>query len=154
MSQTKFLHFGVLKKLTKLGLLSQEIEEIYNIWGQNITILTLLCYCNCDFSSLKMLFNRNFPESLLLDRFYGKNALQYAIEHNNKENVEIILSKPKRRAMLLSLSEMYEEKTASVYARSLGFGEMGNYLDTVANANTRPSNQKEIPAKNKRTHNF
>ena len=112
----------LFRKLSHFKLLDNEMNRTYNVWNDRTTLLTLLCFCDCNSEAIEKLMNKNFPDNLLLHEFFGKNALQLAIEHNNDKVVKVLLSKPERREKFLSSDVSYGGKrSASEFAQCLGF---------------------------------
>ena len=121
----------LLKKLKKLDILLREIEFVYPMWNDHTTLLTLLCYGDQKLEAIKLIMNRGFPDRLLTHSFRGKNALQYAIEYNNIEVVNYLISKKDKttkKPVLMSPSIRYCTMTAFEYAEHLGFHEVASCL--------------------------
>ena len=117
----------ILKQLRKFDMVQREMECIYSLWGEETTLLTLLCYGNQTADVVKLILNRGFPDQLLLHPFLGKNALQFAMEHNNVETVKCLLArkdKSTKKPILLTPSVKLCGISPVEYAQQLGFEEI------------------------------
>ena len=117
----------ILKQLKKFDMVQREMECIYSLWGEETTLLTLLCYGNQTVDVVKLILNRGFPDQLLLHLFLGKNALQFAMEHNDVETVKCLLlrkNKSIKKPILLTPSVKLCGLAPVEYAKELGFEEI------------------------------
>ena len=117
-----------ITKLRRIGLWEREVAEIYHIWGNQTTILTLLVHNDCEAKPLALFLEEEFPGNLISHTFFGKNVLQYAIEHNNIAAIALLKEKG-ILYILIHKNISYEGKTASEYARQLGFSTIAEILE-------------------------
>ena len=69
-------------------------REKWNVsipYGEDeITLLNLFCFGNQKVQIVNMILNRGIPDRLLAHSFVGRNALHFAIEHNNDKIVKCL----------------------------------------------------------------
>ena len=118
----------LLSKLTHFRLLDGEMNKIYKVWGGETTLLTLLCHCNCNSEAIELILVKGFPRNLYLHEFFGKNALQLAIEHDNQEVVCALLKNPDSQVMFLGPDVLYDGKTALKFAKNIGFEDLADNI--------------------------
>ena len=78
-----------LRKLTEWQLLSHSPIQKVRFANEYCSVLTLLCYANSNISELDL---NGLGEHSLADTLLGKNALEYAIEHENLASIEALIT--------------------------------------------------------------
>ena len=107
------------------NFLEEQLKSRVFLWNQECSILPILCYANANISndviskSLKQI-----PSHLMEDKFFGKNAMQHAIDHNNWDSVETLRSMAGFSQYSLEDIQGYARMSASEYAEQLEFGEL------------------------------
>ena len=123
-----------IAKLRNFSLLEKEIQSSYDLWGDKTTLVTLICFVNNGAESLRLILKHGFPDELLSHRFLGKNALQYAIEHNNIETIKALLSENpnfERLSVLMSTPEGFRGQEFVSYAKRFGFHEIAQTIQSA-----------------------